>query len=100
LKTPHTVSVDKDIFDLAETFLQNRRGQTRGWRDALDAGDLHALRRVGHEIKGTAGAFGFGDLSAIGAALEQSAVDGDLERAGEMTEQMIDLLDRLAVVPL
>jgi HPt (histidine-containing phosphotransfer) domain-containing protein len=99
LKTPLTLSVDKDILDLAETFLHNRRSQKQDWRQAVDAADRDALRRIGHEIKGTAGAFGFGDLSATGAALEQSAMDGDLERAREMTEKMIDFLDRATVVP-
>ena len=93
------VAVDADIVDLAEIFLSNRRGQIQFWREAIAAGNMPVLRRLGHELKGTAGAFGFQQLSSLGAELEKKVANGDLNGSGDTLERMIDFLDRVAVIP-
>jgi HPt (histidine-containing phosphotransfer) domain-containing protein len=93
------VAVDPDILDLAETFLRKRRGQIQDWRKAIADGDEQALRRLGHELKGTAGSFGFHDLSGMAAELEAAVIGGDLATAAEKLERMIDFLDRVDLVP-
>ena len=96
---PFTITVDKDIIDLAEGFLRNRRVQALRARVAVEAGDLESLRRIGHELKGTAGSYGFRDLSAIGAALEAAAEAGDLPGCRHASDRMLDFLDRVAIAP-
>lgn len=93
------VAVDRDIIDLAEDFLRNRHSQARRAREAISAGDVEVLRRVGHELKGTAGSYGFHDLSTIGAELERAALDGDLDGAGKAVERFAAFLERVSVVP-
>lgn len=94
-----TVAVDPDIIDLAESFLSNRRGQIKEWREAVTVGNTHLLHRLGHELKGTAGSFGFQDLSELSAQLEHALADGNLDGAGDTLERMIDYLVRVQVVP-
>ena len=94
-----TVTVDTDIVDLAEIFLSNRRGQIQFWREAIAARNMPVLRRLGHELKGTAGAFGFQQLSSLGAELEEKVANGDLNGSDDTLERMIDFLDRVAVIP-
>ena len=94
-----TVTVDTDIVDLAEIFLSNRRGQIQSWREAIAARNMPVLRRLGHELKGTAGAFGFQQLSSLGAELEEKVANGDLNGSDDTLERMIDFLDRVAVIP-
>lgn len=93
-----TVAVDPDIIDLAETFLRNRRDQIQSWREAVATGNIPVLRRLGHELKGTAGAFGFHHLSKLAAELEKTLGNGDLARSGDTVERMIDFLDHVTVV--
>lgn len=93
-----TVAVDSDIIDLAEGFLDNRRGQIPEWRQAVVAGNTQLLHRLGHEVKGTAGSFGFHDLSELGAQLERTVIDGNLASAGDTLERIIDFLSRVEVV--
>jgi HPt (histidine-containing phosphotransfer) domain-containing protein len=99
LNEPLTVVVDQDIVDLAESFLTNRRGQIGEWRAAVANGNGPALSRLGHELKGTAGAFGFRALSDLGTELEQAVAIDNLQGAGDTLERMIDYLDRVAIVP-
>lgn len=93
------VAVDADIIDLAEIFLSNRRGQIQSWREAVATGNLPLLSRVGHELKGTAGAFGFQQLSSLGAELEEKVAKGDLNGSGDTLERMIEFLDQVAISP-
>lgn len=94
-----TVSVDPEFVDLAERFLSNRRGQVHEWRTAVASGDTQTLRRLGHELKGTAGAFGFHSLSSLAVELENAVAKGNLGAAEDTLERMIDFLDQVAVVP-
>ncbi len=95
---PLTIAVDEDIIDLAENFVLNRRDAAQRGREAVAAGDLDALRRIGHELKGTAGSYGFRDLSTIGAKLEEAAIAGNLADAGDAVERMADFLARVTLV--
>ena len=99
VKEPIVVAVDQDIVDLTENFLRNRRDEAPHARAAVATRDLRALRHIGHALKGTAGSFGFYDLSAIGADLEGAALAGDLAGATDSVERMFALLARLRVVP-
>ncbi len=94
-----TVAVDPEIIDLAESFLRNRRAQIQDWRDAIAAGNQQVLRRLGHELKGTAGAFGFYGLSELGVELEEMLMNDDEAAARDRVERMIDYLERVAIAP-
>jgi HPt (histidine-containing phosphotransfer) domain-containing protein len=100
LNETFTVAVDPDIIDLAEIFLSNRRSQIQEWREAVAAGNTQLLHRLGHEIKGTAGSFGFHDLSKLGAQLEHTLAEGNIEGTEYTVKQMIDYLSRVEVVRL
>lgn len=94
-----TVTVDRDIIDLAERFLSNQLDQTSQWRKAFAVGNMEVLRRLGHDLKGTAGAFGFQDLCDLASELETAVTGGDLAGAENALERVIYRLDRTAVVP-
>lgn len=98
MSEPLTIIVDADILDLAEDFLRNRRREASRAREAAACADLDVLRRIGHELKGTAGSYGFRDLSTIGASLETAAIAGDIVQANAAVARMYDFLTRVSVV--
>jgi HPt (histidine-containing phosphotransfer) domain-containing protein len=51
-------------------------GMPRMRRSLVDGG-LAELRSIGHNMKGTAGSYGFPDLTALGAAIENAAKASD-----------------------
>jgi HPt (histidine-containing phosphotransfer) domain-containing protein len=99
LNKPFPVAVDPEILDLAEGFINNRRSQINTWREAAAVGNARLLHRLGHEVKGTAGAFGLKIMSELGAQLERTVANGNLEGMGDAVERMIDFICRVEVVP-
>lgn len=93
------ISIDRDIIDLAENFLANRRSQKQEWRKAVADGNIDALRRLGHELKGTAASFGFQGLSNLAKEMEKAVTGGDLARAEDTVERMIGFLDNATILP-
>lgn len=92
------IPVDADIMDLAEEFLRKRREGVPGILASIAANDMGELRRIGHELKGTAGSYGFNELSRAGAALEEAAVAEDAERARDAVDRVAAFLQRVALV--
>ena len=73
------VRIEAEVADLVPRFLANMRlAIERGYR-ALDARDFEQLRIIGHDAKGTGGGYGFDAITTIGAELESSARDEDVE---------------------
>jgi HPt (histidine-containing phosphotransfer) domain-containing protein len=56
------------------------------------------LRRIGHELKGTAGSYGLDELSRAGAALEEAAAAEDAGRARETVDRIAAILRQVALV--
>ena len=93
------VAVDREIVDLAEQFLENRRTQNQEWQEAVEEGNTELLRRLGQDLKGTAGAFGFQSLCKLAEELEDAVGSGDLGTTTDALERLIDVLDRTTVKP-
>ncbi len=67
------VEIDPDIQDLVPRFLDNQRTSAAQILDLAAAGDFDAVRRMGHNMKGTGKGYGFTVISSFGAAIEQAA---------------------------
>lgn len=66
------VEIDEDIAALVPTFLANVERDVIDLRTALADNDFDVIRRIGHNLKGSGGSFGFPKLSEIGARIEAS----------------------------
>jgi PAS domain S-box-containing protein len=69
------------VRDLVPAFLTRTETTLEQEQDWLEDGSWDALRRVGHNLKGSAGGYGFSDLGDIGARLERAAAAHDHEAA-------------------
>lgn len=90
--------VDHDIVDLAEAFVDNRRRQLADAFASLEANDHDALERLGHELKGTGGSYGFHALARLGEQLEIAAFTRGSRDCQRLLEQIQDLLDNVVIV--
>jgi signal transduction histidine kinase/CheY-like chemotaxis protein len=84
------VSVESWLKPVVGGYLEKRRGDVAKLREALIHGDYNTIRRLGHQMAGTGGGYGFDPITEIGSVLEDSAlaIDADRIRAS------IDDLDR------
>ena len=93
------IRIDADIFDLATAFIDNRREDTERIRNAIAAEEWTSLHRIGHGLKGTAGSYGFQELSAIGQVLETAAATKDTAAATHSLERMLEYLQHVRMLP-
>lgn len=76
-----------DISDLIQAYIADLPDMLRRCRAALDAGNLDQVRRIAHDIKGSARTFGAPSLEAPARALESLAAGG-LPGVGEALEAL------------
>jgi HPt (histidine-containing phosphotransfer) domain-containing protein len=93
------IEVDEDIIDLAEGFIENRLADAELLHQAIADANWTTLHRIGHELKGTAGSYGFRDLSALGLELETAAAARNAAGAADAAGRMLNYLARVRVLP-
>ena len=69
--------VDMEMRNMMLHYIQRRRDEIAVYRDAVDSGDFGAIKRMGHNMKGTGSGYGFPALTEFGAAIELAALGAD-----------------------
>ena len=87
-QSPYVVKVDPLIAPLVPGYLENRAKDTQRIADLLAAKDFAALRKLGHNMKGSAGAYGLPPLSDIGSRIEVAAQASDGAAIGAALEDL------------
>lgn len=82
-----TFADDPAIADIIPLFLANLSGYVEGLDKALRGGDLQAALRICHDLKGTAGGYGYPALSEVAADLERHL------KSGQQTVQSGSLME-------
>ena len=90
------VHVDPDIQEIIPQFLENTRDDVLVLRGALGRQSFETVRVLGHSMKGV-GDFGFDSIREIGAALERSAKDEDIDTIRNLVDQLSTYLDLVHV---
>lgn len=91
------VAVDSQIAALVPRFLANRAADVGKIRTALERADFETVRRVAHGMKGGGGAYGFPEISRLGAAMEQGAIQGDVAAIGALVANLEVYLARIEI---
>ncbi len=92
------VRVDPDLEDLVPGFLENRRKDVGRLTEFLQVADFTEIRMIGHSMKGAGGGYGFDEITEIGSAIEQAALQEDAAAVQSGIEQLADYLSRVDVV--
>jgi len=86
------------VADLIPEFLLNRREDVAAMLDALNTGDFEIVARLGHDMKGAGGSWGFQTITDIGGALELAANGADTDISLKWVRELTSYLDRVEVV--
>lgn len=62
---------------------------------AVHQQDLSGIQSIGHDIKGTAGMYGFSDISHLASAIEQAARDRSMVQVRSLLSQMDGQLNKI-----
>ncbi len=98
MRRQRTVRVDPVLESLVPRFLKNRRRDLVALYGALDDEDFEVIQSLGHAMKGTAGAYGFDAISALGSEIEMCGKDGDGRGAGRWIRLLDGYLGKVKVL--
>lgn len=91
------VQVPSDLADLIPFFLETRQQDINGLIKGLQVNDFGSLRTIGHGMRGTGGSFGFHQISAMGAIIEEAAAVGDAQTVREQLVALQSYLSRAEI---
>ncbi len=90
--------VSQKIAKRVPAYLRNCRENVIAITDALDRTDFEAVTVLGHNMRGSGGAYGFQAITDIGAALEQAAQDSDTDASRKWVGELTIYLDRVETI--
>jgi CheY-like chemotaxis protein/HPt (histidine-containing phosphotransfer) domain-containing protein len=92
---PILLRVKPKFADRIPAYLQNCRQNVIVMLDALDRVDFETVTSLGHQMRGSGGAFGFQAITDIGAALQQAAEIADADVSRKWLGELSNYLDRI-----
>lgn len=95
----YVVQADPLVLPLVPDYLKNRANDVQRLRAALAAADFGLLRKVGHNMRGSAGAYGVPPLSEIGGRIEDAALKQDGAAIAGAVEEMERFLQVVKMPP-
>ncbi len=92
------VSAPEGLEELLPGYLEKRGADLLALAAALERSDYETIRVLGHNMKGTGGAYGFEAISTIGKSLEASATERRGDGILSQIQALADYLNRVEVV--
>ena len=92
------VQVDAEIQEAIPFFLELRKKNIAEIMTALDSKDYDKVKRLGHNIKGSGGSYGFDEVSRIGLDLEKAALEQNVNAMRNLAVELDDYLAKVVVV--
>ncbi len=77
-------------------YLENCSHNVTIMQEALDRADFEAVVILGHNLRGSGGAFGFQAITYFGAGLEQASEDKELAKARTLLHALSSYLKGIA----
>ena len=82
------IDVQSSMAELLPFFIESTQNDLAQIKKAMEESDLETIRRVGHSLKGSSGAYGQDDIGQTGASLEIAALAGDWQ---DINDRVTDL---------
>jgi len=92
------IVVDAQIAALVPRFLSNRAADVGKIRAALASADFETVRVAAHGMKGAGGAYGFAEISRLGAAMEEEARRRDATAIAALAASLEAYLGRIEIM--
>ena len=86
---------DADFREILEAFVDAIPERRRLLAELHRSGSLEELGRQAHQLKGAGGGYGFSEISAAGAELQQACRAQDTVQVARCLGELLDLLARV-----
>lgn len=88
---------DPDWRELLELFVDSIPEKGDRLRELFESGNFGELRTTAHQLKGSAGGYGFRDCSRLAAQVEEACQRQDVERIGRALSDLLNHMGRIAL---
>ncbi|HET6326581.1 MAG TPA: Hpt domain-containing protein [Planctomycetaceae bacterium] len=88
---------DADFREILEAFVEAIPERCRLLAELHRSGSVEELGRQAHQLKGAGGGYGFSEISAAGAELQQACRAQDTVQVARCLSELLDLLGRIVV---
>jgi len=93
----YVVYVDQDFEDIVPEFIESVHENVEEMKASLNANDIQSIQRIGHNLKGTGGGYGFEKLSELGGKIEESAKNTNTDAIHKLITEISDYLSRVEI---
>ncbi len=90
-----SIEIDPEVLPLVPQFLANRKKDVVSMQQALTRADYASIQTLGHNMKGTAGLYGFHRMAKFGASLQDAAM---LQNREQLHSTLVELMAYLDTV--
>ena len=97
-RQPILIRIDPDLKAIVPKYLANRARDCVALREQAATGAFVDAKRLGHNMKGTGGGYGFEEVSRLGDLIELASVAGDAPCIVSLSDELADYLSRVAVI--
>jgi response regulator RpfG family c-di-GMP phosphodiesterase len=94
-EAPIVLRVRTSLADRAPAYLQNCRQNVIVMLDALDRVDFETVASLGHQMRGSGGAYGFQPITDICTALQEAGEIADADVSRKWVGELSNYLDRI-----
>lgn len=91
------VEVTRDLEDIVPGYLERLVGTVARLETLLAAGDFAEVKKLGHNLKGSGGGYGFAQITRLGAVIEDAAKAENASSAGTGIAELKDFASRVTV---
>jgi HPt (histidine-containing phosphotransfer) domain-containing protein len=96
--TPIIIRLDPEMEEIVPKYLTNRAKDCVVLREHVASGNLAEIKRMGHNMKGTGGGYGFDEITRLGDAIEQAALAGNVGTVPALVDELAAYLARVKPV--
>ena len=93
------VFIHPDMMDLLPAYLKRRDSDVELLRNYIGNQDFKAIQLLGHKLSGNGSVFGFDPISKTGKDLESAAINKDMSKVQEHTQELFAYLSNIEICP-
>ena len=91
------IEMPRGLESIVPEYLVGRRKEVSQMIERLAVSDFEAIAVLAHNLKGSGAAYGFPELTRIGADMEASAEQASVAAVGKQLSELKDYLDRVEI---
>ena len=97
MKTKIVVQIDPELEDLIPSYLENLQKNSAEIKRGIEKNEMELCKRLGHNMKGSGGSYGFDFISAIGKEIEDAAKSEKRSEIEDALKKLENYMEQLEI---